>query len=68
LEALRHIYCLRWKERRLELREKPLEIFKELDKEGKKPMFMLRKIQEGVEGTKSLPQRVPKYDLPGAVL
>lgn len=31
-------------ERRLELEEKPLVLFKQLDKEGKKPMFMLRKI------------------------
>lgn len=31
------------RERRLSLEEKPLIIFKQLDKEGKKPMFMLRK-------------------------
>lgn len=30
-------------ERCLELNEKPLILFKQLDKEGKKPMFMLRK-------------------------
>ena len=56
------------KERRLELNEKPLQIFTKLDKEGKKPIFMLRKIQKGEEDTKSLPQRVPKYDPPGRVL
>ncbi|KAI9801199.1 MAG: hypothetical protein M1825_003473 [Sarcosagium campestre] len=31
-------------ERCLELDEKPLHLFKQLDKEGRKPMFMLRKI------------------------
>ncbi|RFU28858.1 hypothetical protein B7463_g7475, partial [Scytalidium lignicola] len=33
------------KERCLGMDEKPLILFKQLDKEGKKPMFMLRKIQ-----------------------
>lgn len=32
------------KERCLGMDEKPLILFKQLDKEGKKPMFMLRKI------------------------
>jgi hypothetical protein len=32
------------KERCLRMDEKPLKLFKQLDKEGKKPMFMLRKI------------------------
>lgn len=32
------------KERCLGMEEKPLILFKQLDKEGKKPMFMLRKI------------------------
>lgn len=31
-------------ERCLEMDEKPLLIFKRLDREGKKPMFMLRKV------------------------
>jgi hypothetical protein len=31
-------------ERRFEMDEKPLQIFKELDREGKKPTFMLRKL------------------------
>ena len=56
------------KERCLGLDEKPFMLFKQLDKEGKKPMFMLRKIQEDVQGMASLPQRVPKYNLPGGVL
>ncbi len=34
-------------ERCLELDEKPLILFKQLDREGRKPMFMLRKIAEG---------------------
>lgn len=32
------------KERCLSMEEKPLILFKQLDKEGKKPMFMLRKM------------------------
>jgi hypothetical protein len=35
------------KERCLGMEEKPLILFKQLDKEGKKPMFMLRKINSG---------------------
>ena len=38
------------KERWLDMEEKPLILFKQLDKEGKKPMFMLRKISPGVPG------------------
>lgn len=38
------------KERCLGMEEKPLILFKQLDKEGKKPMFMLRKISPGVPG------------------
>ncbi|KAI9884919.1 MAG: AAA ATPase cdc48 [Watsoniomyces obsoletus] len=34
-------------ERCLELDEKPLILFKQLDREGRKPMFMLRKMAEG---------------------
>ena len=36
-------------ERCLGMEEKPLILFKQLDKEGKKPMFMLRKIAQNVE-------------------
>jgi hypothetical protein len=38
------------KERCLGMEEKPLILFKQLDKEGKKPMFMLRKISPNGEG------------------
>ena len=37
-------------ERCLGLREKPLILFKQLDKEGKKPMFMLRRHAAPLEG------------------
>ncbi|KAL6721663.1 hypothetical protein ACLMJK_000767 [Lecanora helva] len=37
-------------ERCLGLREKPLELFKQLDKEGRKPMFMLRRHAAPMEG------------------
>jgi hypothetical protein len=37
------------KERCLGMDEKPLILFKQLDKEGKKPMFMLRKITPNVD-------------------
>ncbi|QSZ37028.1 hypothetical protein DSL72_009120 [Monilinia vaccinii-corymbosi] len=37
------------KERCLGMEEKPLILFKQLDKEGKKPMFMLRKISSNIE-------------------
>ncbi|APA11074.1 hypothetical protein SS1G_03194 [Sclerotinia sclerotiorum 1980 UF-70] len=37
------------KERCLGMEEKPLILFKQLDKEGKKPMFMLRKISPNTE-------------------
>lgn len=36
-------------ERCLEMDEKPLILFKQLDKEGKKPMFMLRKITPTID-------------------
>lgn len=36
-------------ERCLGMEEKPLILFKQLDKEGKKPMFMLRKIAQNVD-------------------
>ncbi|CZS95958.1 related to MAP kinase pathway-interacting Ubc2 [Rhynchosporium agropyri] len=37
------------KERCLGMEEKPLILFKQLDKEGKKPMFMLRKISSNAD-------------------
>lgn len=37
-------------ERCLGLEEKPLLLFKQLDKEGRKPMFMLRRHAAPVEG------------------
>ena len=37
-------------ERCLGLKEKPLILFKQLDREGKKPMFMLRKHAAPLEG------------------
>lgn len=37
-------------ERCVGLEEKPLSLFKQYDKEGKKPMFMLRKLAQGFEG------------------
>ena len=37
-------------ERCVDLHEKPLALFKDLDREGKKPMFMLRKLAAPQEG------------------
>jgi hypothetical protein len=37
-------------ERCLGMQEKPLILFKQLDKEGKKPMFMLRKLTSNADG------------------
>lgn len=42
-------------ERCLDMHEKPLILFKQLDKEGKKPMFMLRKINSTSEVQSELP-------------
>ncbi|KAK5659899.1 hypothetical protein OQA88_13363 [Cercophora sp. LCS_1] len=47
-------------ERLVGLNEKPLILFKQYDKEGKKPMFMLRKIVNGAT--------VPAYDPPGGII
>jgi hypothetical protein len=41
-------------ERRINPEEKPLAIFKDLDREGKKPMFMLRQLKE-MEGEEGKP-------------
>jgi hypothetical protein len=40
-------------ERCLGLNEKPLILFKQLDREGRKPMFMLRKHASPMEGSSS---------------
>jgi hypothetical protein len=62
-------------ERCLGMDEKPLILFKQLDKEGKKPMFMLRKTNSaqvdsepgsaGIGGTASRPMG---YDPPGGII
>ena len=58
------------KERCLGLDEKPLILFKQLDKEGKKPMFMLRK-HISMADTTNFPSHGPKissYGSPGGVI
>lgn len=63
-------------ERCLELQEKPLLLFKQLEKEGRKPMFMLRKIHTDPPGPgQSTPNsagfeggRPGQINLPGGVL
>lgn len=63
-------------ERCLGLDEKPLILFKQLDKEGKKPMFMLRKTNTaqvdsdapGSAGLHSASARGPAYDPPGGII
>ncbi|KAK5939257.1 hypothetical protein PMZ80_008560 [Knufia obscura] len=42
-------------ERCVGLEEKPLALFKDLDREGKKPMFMLRKLANGIGMVGDLP-------------
>lgn len=66
------------KERCLGMDEKPLILFKQLDKEGKKPMFMLRKIQPSADGGTDAPgsagggrgphQSATLYDPPGGII
>jgi hypothetical protein len=71
------------KERCLGMDEKPLILFKQLDKEGKKPMFMLRKMNAnadaqvgelpgsaGLDGTRNTrgAHQSTGYDPPGGVL
>jgi len=51
-------------ERCVGLEEKPLALFKDLDREGKKPMFMLRKLANGVVGDVPSMQQAAK---PGGV-
>ncbi|KAH9883868.1 hypothetical protein F4778DRAFT_584308 [Xylariomycetidae sp. FL2044] len=63
-------------ERCLGLDEKPLILFKQLDKEGKKPMFMLRKTNPaqadaetpGSAGLNVSTTRGPGYDPPGGII
>lgn len=63
-------------ERCLESKEKPLLLFKQLEKEGKKPMFMLRKIHMDTPGLGSSAPNSAGFDggrqgqinLPGGVL
>ncbi|KAI1504258.1 hypothetical protein F5X99DRAFT_416775 [Biscogniauxia marginata] len=63
-------------ERCLGLDEKPLILFKQLDKEGKKPMFMLRKTNTaqvdaeapGSAGLNSGNTRGASYDPPGGII
>ncbi|KAI1274747.1 protein kinase regulator Ste50 [Xylaria sp. FL0933] len=63
-------------ERCLGLEEKPLILFKQLDKEGKKPMFMLRKTNTasadaetpGSAGLGSGASRGVNYDPPGGII
>ncbi|KAI0481033.1 hypothetical protein GGR56DRAFT_301899 [Xylariaceae sp. FL0804] len=63
-------------ERCLGLEEKPLILFKQLDKEGKKPMFMLRKTNPaqmdndvpGSAGLNSGNSRGVVYDPPGGII
>jgi len=68
------------KERCLGMEEKPLILFKQLDKEGKKPMFMLRKISPnpdaqpegpgsaGLDGGRSAGRTTSGYDPPGGII
>lgn len=61
-------------ERCLGMDEKPLILFKQLDKEGKKPMFMLRKTNQaegemgGVAGVGSTSGRGGAYEPPGGII
>ncbi|TQS38686.1 hypothetical protein Golomagni_00803 [Golovinomyces magnicellulatus] len=66
-------------ERCLDMDEKPLILFKQLDKEGKKPMFMLRKIStnmdqqgdagsSGLDRTASRQQQGGYNDPPGGII
>ncbi|KAI1344326.1 hypothetical protein F5Y15DRAFT_109489 [Xylariaceae sp. FL0016] len=63
-------------ERCLGLEEKPLILFKQLDKEGKKPMFMLRKTNTaqaenegpGSAGLNPANPRTAGYDPPGGII
>ncbi|KAL1844383.1 hypothetical protein VTJ49DRAFT_62 [Mycothermus thermophilus] len=56
-------------ERCLGLDEKPLILFKQLDKEGKKPMFMLRKTNNAPAADASAaPPAAAPYDPPGGII
>jgi hypothetical protein len=54
------------KERCLGMEEKPLIMFKQLDKEGRNPMFMLRKITS-LEGATNSPENIQRYDAPDGI-
>lgn len=59
-------------ERCLGMDEKPLILFKQLDKEGKKPMFMLRKTStapvDGEPGSAGGRGTATGYDPPGGII
>lgn len=55
-------------ERCLGMYEKPLILFKQLDKEGKKPMFMLRKTNNAVDGDGTARGGGTGYDPPGGII
>ncbi|KAG9252619.1 uncharacterized protein F5Z01DRAFT_220557 [Emericellopsis atlantica] len=56
-------------ERCLGMDEKPLILFKQLDKEGKKPMFMLRKTNQAAAGEgEGSGTRAMGYDPPGGII
>ncbi len=55
-------------ERCVDLDEKPLALFKALDSEGKKPMFMLRKLAPSVETPISASMRAPGLGVGGATM
>ena len=55
-------------ERCVDLDEKPLALFKDLDREGKKPMFMLRKLAPPTDTPSSASMRPPGQGPGGAPL
>ncbi|EMC97873.1 hypothetical protein BAUCODRAFT_146481 [Baudoinia panamericana UAMH 10762] len=55
-------------ERCLGLEEKPLLLFKQLDKEGRKPMFMLRRHASPQEGWSGMASHSQEKSIPGGVL
>ena len=52
-------------ERCVDLDEKPLALFKDLDREGKKPMFMLRKLAPATDTPSSASLRAPGLGVGG---
>ncbi len=55
-------------ERCVDLDEKPLALFKDLDREGKKPMFMLRKLAPSADTPSSASMRPPGLGVGGVPL